>query len=97
MSSRQMLPEFLSLVQVDGFEDVFINDIVHDKFFGMPLEPIIKAERRLRSPESSIAYFSMEYGLASSFYNHPNPTITTTRTRNMRYFRITGSPTIISL
>jgi starch phosphorylase len=69
MSSRQMLPEFLSLVQVDGFEDVFINDIVHDKFFGMPLEPIIKAERRLRSPESSIAYFSMEYGLASSFYN----------------------------
>jgi glycogen phosphorylase len=70
MSSRHLLPEFLSLAQVDGFEDVFINDIVHDKFFGMPLEPIILAERRLRDPASkSIAYFSMEYGLATSIYN----------------------------
>jgi glycogen phosphorylase len=70
MANRQLLSEFLSLAQVDGFEDVFINDIVHDKFFGMPLEPIIKAERRLRDPEArSMAYFSMEYGLATSFYN----------------------------
>jgi glycogen phosphorylase len=70
MSVRQLLPEFRSLVDVDGFEDVFINDIVHDKFFGMPLEPIIAAERRLRDPAAkSIAYFSMEYGLATSFYN----------------------------
>ncbi|MFA6384043.1 MAG: alpha-glucan family phosphorylase [Candidatus Omnitrophota bacterium] len=70
MSARQLLPEFRSLVDVDGFEDVFINDIVHDKFFGMPLEPIIAAERRLRDPAGkSIAYFSMEYGLATSFYN----------------------------
>lgn len=70
MPDRQLLKEFLSLVQVDGFEDVFINDIVHDKFFGMPLEPIIAAEKRLREPSSrSMAYLSMEYGLATSFYN----------------------------
>ncbi|MCU0650900.1 MAG: alpha-glucan family phosphorylase [Candidatus Omnitrophica bacterium] len=69
MPSKQLLSEFLSLVQVDGYEDVFINDIVHDKFFGMPLEPIIAAEKRLKAPESSTAYFSMEYGLATSFYN----------------------------
>ncbi|HQO38471.1 MAG TPA: alpha-glucan family phosphorylase [Candidatus Omnitrophota bacterium] len=70
MPGRQLLTEFLSLVQVDGFEDVFINDIVHDKFFGMPLEPIIAAEKRLRDPASrSMAYLSMEYGLATSFYN----------------------------
>ncbi|MFA5100373.1 MAG: alpha-glucan family phosphorylase [Candidatus Omnitrophota bacterium] len=70
MSARHLLPEFLSLVQVDGFEDVFINDIVHDKFFGMPLEPIIAAEKRLRDPAGrAMAYFSMEYGLATSFYN----------------------------
>ncbi|HQJ15043.1 MAG TPA: alpha-glucan family phosphorylase [Candidatus Omnitrophota bacterium] len=70
MPGKQLLTEFLSLVQIDGFEDVFINDIVHDKFFGLPLEPIIAAEKRLRDPASrSIAYFSMEYGLATSFYN----------------------------
>lgn len=70
MSSRQLLPEFLSLVQIDGFEDVYVNDIVHDKFFGMPLGPIIEAEKRLRgSAGRNMAYFSMEYGLASSIYN----------------------------
>ena len=36
----------------------------------MPLEAIVKAEKRLRAKsERCIAYFSMEYGLATSCYN----------------------------
>ncbi|RJP29132.1 MAG: alpha-glucan family phosphorylase [Candidatus Omnitrophota bacterium] len=64
------LSEFLSLVNVDNFEDVYSKDITDDVYFGMPLESIIECEKRLRSQDSRcIAYFSMEYGLASSFYN----------------------------
>jgi len=75
MPSKQLLTEFLSLVQVDGFEDIFSNDITNEKFFGMPLEPIVTAEKRLRDETvNSLAYFSMEYGLATSFYNKPTTT-----------------------
>ena len=65
-----LLKEFLSLVEVDDFEGRYAKDIGNGEYFGMPLEPIIKAEKRLRDKnERSIAYFSMEYGLATSFYN----------------------------
>ncbi|MBM3249297.1 MAG: alpha-glucan family phosphorylase [Candidatus Omnitrophica bacterium] len=60
--------EFLSLVQIENYEDTYSKDIRDGKFFGLPLQALIAAEKRLRS-ERSIAYFSMEYGLASSFYN----------------------------
>jgi glycogen phosphorylase len=64
------MKEFLSLVDVDQFETRYAEDIKDGKFFGFPIEPIIKAEKRLKDPnERSIAYFSMEYGLATSFYN----------------------------
>ena len=70
MQDDALLKEFLSLVDVEGFDERYFRDIGDGKYFGMPLEPIVKAERRLREAgERCIAYFSMEYGLASSFYN----------------------------
>lgn len=70
MDNAQSLQEFLSLVEIDGFSQHYSQDIVDGKYFGLPLEPIVTAEKRLRSSlQNSLAYFSMEYGLASSFYN----------------------------
>lgn len=70
MADDVLLKEFLSLVDVDDFDKRYAQDIGRGKYFSMPLEPIIAAERRLRQTnERSIAYFSMEYGLATSFYN----------------------------
>ena len=70
MDNKRLVDEFLSLVAVENFEDVYSKDITQGKYFGMPLEPIIQSERRLRlQNERSIAYFSMEYGLATSVYN----------------------------
>ena len=74
MESDKALTEFLSLVQVENFEGVYDKDIVDGKYFGLPLEGIVTAEKRLRSlNERCIAYFSMEYGLATSFYNKFKP------------------------
>jgi starch phosphorylase len=69
MEKHDRVPEFLSLVDIEGYEQRYHADIVRDRFFGMPLAPVIDAEKRLRSPGGHLAYFSMEYGLASSFYN----------------------------
>ena len=70
MTEDILLKEFLSLVDVDDFDNRYAKDIGNGKYFSMPLEPIIAAEKRLRQAnERSIAYFSMEYGLATSFYN----------------------------
>jgi len=64
------MEEFLSLVDVEDFGSRYSKDIGNGKYFGFPIEPIIRAEKRLRdAKERSIAYFSMEYGLATSFYN----------------------------
>jgi len=76
VDNEQLLSAFLSLVNIEGFEDRYKEDIADGKFFGMPLNPIVEAEQRLISPnEKCLAYFSMEYGLATSFYNR----FTTTR------------------
>jgi starch phosphorylase len=65
-----LLKEFLSLVEIDGFESRYSKDIGNGEYFSMPLEPVVAAEKRLRKAgERSVAYFSMEYGLATSFYN----------------------------
>lgn len=70
MAEDALVSEFLSLVQVDDYEVTYSKDIAYGRYFGMPLEPIISSEKRLISgSESSLAYFSMEYGLATSFYN----------------------------
>ncbi|MDD5618793.1 MAG: glycogen/starch/alpha-glucan phosphorylase, partial [Candidatus Omnitrophica bacterium] len=68
------LEEFISLVNIDGIQDKYSKDINRDFYFGFPLESIIKAEKNLRSQDNkSIAYISMEYGLATSFYNKFKP------------------------
>ena len=70
MASGKLLEEFLSLVKVESFEERYKEDITEGLYFGMPLQPIIEAEKQLLSSQGrNIAYFSMEYGLASSFYN----------------------------
>ena len=70
MDSDNLSQEFLSLVQVDRYQEHYSQDIIGSKYFGMPLASIIAAEKRLRQQgDRSIAYFSMEYGLATSFYN----------------------------
>ena len=61
---------FLSLVPVEGFTDRYAGDVTESDFFGLPLQPILKAESDLLSPSvRSIAYFSMEYGLSTNTYN----------------------------
>ena len=73
MENEKLVSEFLSLVKVEDYENIYSKDISNGKYFALPLCSIIEAEKRLRAAgakaERSIAYFSMEFGLASSFYN----------------------------
>lgn len=70
MKKNNLIDEFYSLVQVDDPDGRYAEDIKENSYFGMPLEAIVKAEKRLRSSgQRGIAYFSMEYGLATSCYN----------------------------
>ncbi|MFH0772637.1 MAG: alpha-glucan family phosphorylase [Candidatus Omnitrophota bacterium] len=67
---KDCLEEFHARVKVHNFKEGFAEDITSDSFFGFPLRSIVEAEKKLISKESSsVAYFSMEYGLATSFYN----------------------------
>lgn len=55
---------------VEGYQERYAADVTEKSFFGFPMKSILSAERRLLDPkEPSIAYFSMEYGLAPSIYN----------------------------
>lgn len=66
---QSLLERFKTLVPVEVF-DRYASDIKDGTYFGMPLEPIVRAEERLLSQaERSVAYFSMEYGLSTNFYN----------------------------
>ncbi len=70
MEKNKFLEEFHALVQVDDPDGHYAKDIKDGGYFGMPLKSIVEAEKRLRSPgHGGIAYFSMEYGLATSCYN----------------------------
>ncbi|MDD5109399.1 MAG: alpha-glucan family phosphorylase [Candidatus Omnitrophica bacterium] len=70
MEKNKILEEFYSLVQVDDHDGHYAKDIEDGSYFGMPLKSILEAEKRLRSSgQGNIAYFSMEYGLATSCYN----------------------------
>ena len=62
--------EIIELLQLDSADDKYLNDITEKEYFGFPISPILEAEKKLRSPnDASIAYFSMEYGLALSVYH----------------------------
>ncbi|MDD5073457.1 MAG: alpha-glucan family phosphorylase [Candidatus Omnitrophica bacterium] len=64
------LKQFLDLVKVHRFEELYSKDITAENYFGFPLRSIVEAEKRLLSAEEpSVAYFSMEYGLGTSIYN----------------------------
>jgi len=70
MEENKLIKEFYSLVQVDDYDGHYAKDIKDGSYFGMPLKSIVEAEKRLRSEKNAgIAYFSMEYGLATSCYN----------------------------
>lgn len=58
------------LIKLDTSDEKYLKDISETDFFGFPLQPIIEAEENLLSKDkTSIAYFSMEYGLAPSIYH----------------------------
>ena len=70
MEKNSLIDEFYSLVQVDDSDGHYAKDIKDNAYFGMPLKAIVEAEKRLRlANQRCVAYFSMEYGLATSFYN----------------------------
>ncbi len=55
---------------IDNYDSHYASDVIEKSFFGFPIKSIMTAENRLLNPdEGSIAYFSMEYGLAPSIYN----------------------------
>lgn len=59
-----------NLIQLDSTEKKYLKDITDSEFFGFPLPPVIEAEKKLLAKAApSIAYFSMEYGLAPSIYH----------------------------
>jgi len=70
LMAKTNLDHFLELVPVEGFGARYTNDITDKLYFGYPISAIIEAEEKLRSKQQkSIAYFSMEYGLAPSIYH----------------------------
>jgi len=53
-----------------NFKDNYDSDINHECYFGFPIAPLLRSEENLLNPKKrSIAYFSMEYGLAPSIYH----------------------------
>ncbi|HPB68744.1 MAG TPA: alpha-glucan family phosphorylase [Candidatus Omnitrophota bacterium] len=55
---------------IENYETNYQADVHKEKFFGFPTQAILDIENRLLSPqEKSVAYFSMEYGIAPSIYN----------------------------
>lgn len=55
---------------IDGFQESYSQDINEKNYFGFPVNTILEAEEKLLKPKiKSVAYFSMEYGLAPSIYN----------------------------
>ncbi len=55
---------------IDDFENSYSPDINPKTYFGFPLIPILNAEKALLSTDvKSVAYFSMEYGIAPSIYH----------------------------
>src|SRR3989338_216705 len=57
------------LIGLDPTEEKYLKDVSDEEFFGYPARPLIEAENILLAKTQSIAYFSMEYGLAPSIYH----------------------------
>jgi len=56
--------------QIENFDGQYDKDINESTYFSFPIRPILEAEGKLAdNAKRSIAYFSMEYGLAPSIYN----------------------------
>lgn len=65
-----MTQKILELINTDPKDPRIAKDITESEFFGYPVGPVIESEDRLISKETpSIAYFSMEFGLAPSVYH----------------------------
>jgi len=53
-----------------NFKGNYQQDITESQYFGFPIQPVLDIENSLRSQGvQSVAYFSMEYGIAPSIYN----------------------------
>ena len=62
------------VANIENFQTDYSQDITPASYFGFPITPLLEAETRLSNPkEKSVAYFSMEYGLAPSIYNSFKP------------------------
>ncbi|MGE5280259.1 MAG: alpha-glucan family phosphorylase [Deltaproteobacteria bacterium] len=58
------------LVRIAQYAERYAVDVNGSEYFGFPVEGILEGERALRSAEKKpVAYFSMEYGLATNSYN----------------------------
>ncbi len=58
------------IASIEGWQEHYAPDIGAEQFFQFPTAPILDAENNLLSEsQKSIAYFSMEYGIAPSIYN----------------------------
>ena len=65
-----MAENIIDLIGLDTTDEKYLKDISEAEFFGYPAGAIGEAETKLRDPAApSIAYFSMEYGLAPSVYH----------------------------
>lgn len=55
---------------IEQYDPEYVNDINEQKYFGFAIDPILDIENRLLSDQvRSVAYFSMEFGIAPSIYN----------------------------
>lgn len=103
--------EFYFLDEIDfSMEDSLTENINESNFFGFPVEAIQRAERKLHDPQiQKVAYFSMEFGLAPSFYNaflpkHPvdplnkkNDFTVFSNMRSMDYFHLVKMNSLVDL
>lgn len=65
-----MTQNYIDLLKLDATDEKYLKDISGSGYFGFPMESLMAAEEKLRAKENpSIAYFSMEYGLAPSIYH----------------------------
>jgi len=73
----------IDLIKLDSSGTNYQQNITKDSFFGFPLQAITTAEEKLyNKQQTSIAYFSMEYGLAPSVY-HEFKSVTPIDKRNI--------------
>lgn len=71
------------------FKERYVYDIDDNTFFGFPKESIKEAEDRLLNTDNrSVAYFSMEYGLAPSIYHQFQDSMPTSQVNRFTEHRV---------